>query len=753
MLGNILPLHQLTGLARRRRKQYRFRSVPNALVEDEVASGWEVLKRNRASTRLRRLKPAHEWFEDRVWSLLYRMGFLHMSGDKGATRGIVPSDERPENQIDVVAFDDEVALLVECKSVVEPRRLANFCEVLAKIDSLRETFRRTLEKQYPPPVKRKVVGSLFTQKVAISDNDRARAAAAGVVLFEDVDLAYYEALVSQIDAAARFQFLADLLPEKEVPGLTLRIPAVKTKMGGYTCYGFSISPEYLLKISYVSHRAKGKPSDVDTYQRMLKRSRLASIRAYISEDGIFPTNIVVNIPERMIRFEKARQDVPAERAVVGWVHLRPTYKTAWIIDGQHRLFAYASHPAAAKSTLAVLAFVGLPASEQARLFVDINAEQRKVKQSLLQELYAELHADAADPELRVRAVLSKALLSLDADPVSPFSGRILKADESRTLIRCISLTSMFRALEKTGFFVARGPKGLVVYGPLWAHDNHAMVRRATAVVKGWFDGIKAKTPEVWAKGSDEGGGLAMNDGVAVCINVLRSVLQHLQAHGYNLPALSDSELVNVVAPFATSVGRYFASLNELQLRMFRALRGNEGQTTGVRRCQEAIRGEHPSFNPPGLADYLERQRSQTNERANGIILKIEAELQRTVLEELKRELGETEAGWWFNGVPVRVRKKVDDRINEEGGKRGGREQNFDLIDYKEIVLQNWLLFKDSLARGGGAKDALTKWIVEVNDIRKTAMHASRGAHLPVTEEQVAFLEEVNTWLVGQITEA
>jgi len=753
MLRNVLPTTQLAGLARRRRRPYRFTSVRNALVEEEVAAGWELLKKNRTSTRLRRLKPPHEWFEDRVWSLLFRMGFLQMSADKGANLGVTLDDDRPENQIDVVAFDDEVALLVECKSAVEPRRLANFSEVVAKIDTLRETFRRALEKQYPPPVKRKVVGSLFTQNVVVSDNDRARAAAAGVVLFEDVDLAYYEALVSQIGAAARFQFLADALSGKEVQGLSLMIPAVKTKMGGYTCYGFSISPEYLLKISYVSHRAKGKPSDVDTYQRMLKRSRLASIREYISEDGIFPTNIVVNMPERVVRWEKAKQDAPVERAIVGWLHLRPAYKTAWIIDGQHRLFAYAGHPAAAKSTLTVLAFVGLPASEQARLFVDINAEQRKVKQSLLQELYAELHADAADPELRVRAVLSKALLSLDVDPGSPFSGRILKADEARTSVRCISLTSMFRALEKTGFFVARGPKGPVVYGPLWADDNRSMVRRATSVVKGWFDGIRVETPEVWAKGSDEGGGLAMNDGVTVCINVLRSVFQHLQTHGYHLPGLTDSELARVVGPFGTSVGKYFASLNELQLRMFRALRGNEGQTTGVRRCQEAIRGEFPDFNPPGLSDYLERQRSQTNERANGIILKIEAELQRAVLDELKRELGEAEAGWWFNGVPVKVRKKVDDRINEEGGKRGGREQNFDLIDYREIVLQNWSLFKEALARGKGAKDALTKWIVEVNDIRKTAMHASRGAHLPVTEEQVAFLDEIDAWLIKQMSVA
>jgi len=64
----------------------------------------------------------------------------------------------------------------------------------------------------------------------------------------------------------------------------------------------------LLKISYVSHRSKGKASDVNTYQRMISKSRLNKIRQYITEEGIFPTNIVVNLEKKRITFDKIHQD-------------------------------------------------------------------------------------------------------------------------------------------------------------------------------------------------------------------------------------------------------------------------------------------------------------------------------------------------------------------------------------------------------------------------------------------------------------
>jgi len=243
----------------------------------------------------------------------------------------------------------------------------------------------------------------------------------------------------------------------------------------------------------------------------------------------------------------------------------------------------------------------------------------------------------------------------------------------------------------------------------------------------------------------------MNDGVTVCINVLRSIFNHLQSiKQLQLSDLDDAELVEVAQPFARMVGKYFASRNVEQMTQLRALRGVQGQTAGTRRLEQYISQMDQSFDPPGLKEFLDREKAQTTTRAYEEIKSIEHVLQATVVSELKNEFGAEEESWWFSGVPKAVRKKVDDRRNEEAGKSGAREQNFDLIDYRPIILENWELFEPTLARGKGSKESRTKWIVEVNDLRKPVMHASRGQSLPITEEQLALLVEIREWLETQV---
>lgn len=760
MLDNVISTDELRGLAVRKAKSDIFKSVRNALVEEEVASGWEIHKHNSTTTRLSRPKSHDKLLEDRVWTLLYRMGFNFVSGDGGAFLLLNKNEPKgPDNQIDVVAIDDEVAFAIECKSSEKPRRFTDFSADLAKHVALKERFTKAVRDQFPSAtegeVRRPSVFAIWTSGIIVVDNDRARAEKDRVPLLDEKDLEYYEQLTSQVGSAARFQFLADLLQGRAVPGLEIRVPAIRSKMAGSVAYTFSVSPDYLLKIGFVSHRARGKASDIDAYQRLLKKGRLKAIREYIDEGGIFPTNIVVNVAEsRWLQFERGKQEADGKSSTFGWLHIRPAYRIAWIIDGQHRLFAYANHALARKSLVSVMAFVGLEPSEQARLFVDINARQRKVKQSLLQELYAELHWDADEPEVRIQAILSKAIQSLDTSLDSPFHQRVLKADDTRSETKCISLTSLFGALDKAGFFIVRMRKGgIPEFGPLWRAKNEATVKRTVTVIGGYFNVIRAEAAAVWERGSGENGGLSMNDGVTVCTNVLRSIFSHLQnVRRIQLADLDDDELVEAITPLAQLVGRYFASMSAEHLAQFRALRGVQGQTAGTRRLEQHINRADASFDPPGLKEFLEREKAQTTTRAYEQIKSIEHILQATVISELKDEFGADGEEWWFAGVPKQVRKKVDDRRNEEAGKSGEREQNFDLIDYRPIILDNWELFEATLARGKGNKESRTKWIVDVNELRKPVMHASRGQSLPITEEQVAFLEEIHEWLGTQIQE-
>lgn len=756
MLANILSIDELTTLARSRSRTYQTKSVHQKLVDEALAEGWEVLKTGKLSVRLKRPKPLSSHFEDRVWTLLFRMQFEFLSGGGG---GMLLLDSKkpdgPANQLDVVGIDSELVLGIECKTSEKYAKRPQFQSELAKFSDFRERLAKSASSQWPSPHKRQTSLLFFTCNINLSDNDRERAKQANVLLFDEKDLEYYEKLVSQIGPAAKYQFFADMLPGKTVPGLEIKVPAVKTKMGPYNCYTFPISPEYLLKISYVSHRTKGKASDINTYQRMIGKSRLTAIRQYITEKGIFPTNIVVNLEKKCITFQRVQQENEKDESeasgTLGWLHLRPAYKSAWIIDGQHRLFSYSGHPRAKTGHLAVLAFEGIPPSAQARLFVDINAKQKSVKPSLLQELYSELNWDAEDPSIRVQAIVSKAVQILDSDKDSPLFDRIRTADSTKDAKRCISLASVYGALEKQNFYIVKASKGhLIETGPLWAGSNEETLSRTTTVIKGWLNMLRNGASDWWDIGSGEGGGLAMNDSITACINVLKSVLVHLESNGRNLHELSSAELVDAVKPYASELGKYLGNLNLDERKRYRDLRGSQGQTARTRRCQQAIREKFSKFDPPGLDDFIKSEKEQTNLKAKLVIDRIEVLLKKVVMDELKQEFTTDENAWWQEGIPKPIRLEVAKRQENDDNHRGTREAYFDLIDYRNVALANWTVFQNLLGYGkkNDSKDKQTKWMVEVNDLRNQVAHASSGVMLK--SDALAQLEEYEDWLKKKV---
>lgn len=757
MLENIYPIDELRTLARSRSKAIQTKTVHPKLVDESLQEGWEIFRKGKSSVRLQRPKPLFTHFEDRVWTLLFRMEFENLSGAGGAKLLLDPKQVTgPKNQLDVVGIDSELVLAIECKTSEKFAKRSQFQEELAKLASYRDRLARVANAQWPAAHKRHTALLFFVCNINLTDNDRERAKQANVFLFDDSDLEYYEKLVSQIGPAAKYQFFADMLPGKTIPGLEIKVPAVKTKMGRYNCYTFPISPEYLLKISYVSHRSKGKASDIHTYQRMIGKSRLKAIRQYITDQGIFPTNIVVNLDKKCIDFQRIKQENSTEEmeasGTSGWLHLRPAFKSAWIIDGQHRLFAYSGHPRARSGHLAVLAFEGIPPSAQARLFVDINAKQKSVKSSLLQELYAELNWDAESPVTRAQAIVSKAVQVLDSEKDSPLYQRIQTSDSVKDSKRCISLASVYRALEKQGFYIVKESKGHVIEGgPLWGGSNEETLNRTTVLIKGWLGMIRDGAPEWWELGSADGGGFAMNDSVTACINVLRSVLNFLEANGRKLLQLTPSELVDAVKPYGQAVGDYFGGLSAEERKRYRDLRGSQGQTARTRRCQQAIREKYPKFNPPGLDDFINGEKEETNNRAKLFIDKIEILLKKVIIEELKQEYSTDENAWWQEGVPKPVRLEVTKRQENDDNRRGSREAYFDLIEYRTIVLGNWTLFQNLLGYGkkNESKDKQTKWMVEINNWRNQVAHASSGTVLKV--ESLVEIEDYYLWLNNKIS--
>lgn len=755
-ISNLLDRSDLLSIVRQKAKPDEQITVHRADADEYTSKGWRVARTGVRSVFLTKNKSHDVRLEDRVWTLLWNMEFAALSGPGGALVTVNPgSDEKVTSQVDVMATDEDLCLAIECKSAMVRGRRTSFQEDLAKHAAVRASLGRAINPGGSGKVKRAVVLVLWTHNAILSAHDRVRAREQNVVLLNESDLEYYETLVHHLGPAARYQFLSELVPGKTIPGLEMRVPAVRTKMGAYECYTFSIAPEYLLKVAYVAHRT-ARDSDIDTYQRMLTRSRLKKIAEYIRSgpDAMFPTNIVINFEKSQtgrpsVVFERARQEDGAEGAIFGWLTLRPAYKSAWIIDGQHRLYAYsyAGAAAASKGRLSVLAFSGLPGRIQQKLFVDINSEQKRVNRNLLLELHPDLHRNDGDLRWRTKAIISKAIQEVNDDADSPLFDRILLATTPKTDIRCITLTSVFGALEKPGFFsYSARANQIVTPGPFWAAKDDRIIVRTAGVLNSWFGAIRDAVPDWWDAGSAEGGGLAMNDGVSIIVDVLRSVTEHLDQSRVKLTQLSDSELTTRLNPWANALAAYFASMTEDQRRQFRQLRGNQGHATGLRHAQRAIQNVLPDFQPEGLAEFLERERANTNDAAMARIVEIERQVSRIVIGALRGQFGTDDDAWWYRGVPTGIRTAAVRLQQEDRNQRGGQENYLDFIDYRDIVHDNWLLLGETLAPGkqNQNKATRTQWMVAVNEIRKVAAHGSSGTW--VSFEDLDQLTDKLEWL-------
>ena len=755
MLQSIGEIKNLQGLARAKSKTYSTKTVRNALVEEELSLGWVVDRHYQKTTGLKKQKPHYVRLEDRVWVLLYKMGFTHLSLEGGATLVIDPkADDSPKTKIDVVGLDGEIALAVECKSSEQLSKRPQFQEELGKFALIRERFAAAVNSQFRGHAKRQAVLVMCLSNIVLSENDKKRAKDRNIVLLDDHDLDYYERLVKHTGIAARYQLFCEMLPKRPVPGLEITLPAIRTKIGGSWCYSFCISPAYLLKIAYVSHRLKAKGADIDTYQRMVRKRRLDRIREYIRDGGIFPTNIVVNLDKRRLDFHRVRQDAESaagdEKGTIGWLTIRPSYKSAWIIDGQHRLYAYSGHEKADKDVLPVLAFADLKPSEQANLFVEINSKQKAVKRSLLDELFAELKWDSDDVKDRIAAIISKTYQYLKADPESALYGRIMPVDSTRDTTRCISLTSLCSATEKCNFYIHKIRHDHVLeYGALWQGDSEATLRRTIYFIGNWLNLVKDKTSDWWARGAGEGGGLSMNEGVMAIIRVLGTVVDFVEGQGVKLVQLDNEDLSAYVKRYGEALGEHLGQMSEDDRNEFRRFRAEQGIQARVRRCQKGIRDRIPDFNPTGLDKFLEEEKAQTNKRAREIVDYIEITLQRVILEELRREFGSDESQWWILGIPKQIRVEATNRWEEDNHSRGEPWKYFNLIDYRKIALNHWTTFHDVLGYGTGNKEKRTQWMKDVSDIRNPLAHVSSGVSVSIS--QLNQLREYKKWLDSKVS--
>ena len=748
LLGKLITENEISKQLKRRVKDYHFETIRVNQKDTFIEDGWQVLRETKTSITVKRDKTNDVDFEDRVWALFAQLGYDFMNKDRNFHLPYDKNNPKLTQQIDVFAKDNETILIVECKSANENKR-GDFKKELeamtGKIDGLRKTIQALF-----PNTKHKIKFILATRNYSISDEDLARLKTLNGTHFNEENIDYFYSLFSQLGVSAKYQLLGNLFEGQDIPEMENMVPAVEGKMGGHTYYSFSIEPEKLLKIGYVLHRNKANLNMMPTYQRLIKKSRLKSVHDFIETGGYFPNSIVISIDTKKSNFERANKQVGNTLSNVGILHLPKKYRSAFIIDGQHRLYGYTATKYKSTNTIPVVAFLNLSRSEQVKLFMQINENQKTVSKDLRNTLNADLLWDSENKIEQLRALCSRVSIYLGENRESALFGKISIGEDKKI----ITTQAIENALKKSNFLGKVTKSKIEELGSFYNGDLDHTYERLRQYLNEGFKYISENTVEEWKKESE--GMLLINKGIYGVILILSDLITHLQKLN-RLDSQKDSikKIMSEVQPYLDPIVNYINKLDENTKEELKSSYGAGGETKYWRTFQKVIKETYKDFSPEGLEEYFKKEAKLFNDKAISYIRDIEMEFKKDFRERLEEFFGKK---WFEKGLPAKISDKATvDALakNRELDDEDEEVEPWDcltIIAYREIALKNWQnIFEKVYTKPGeekisGGKEEKTKWMVRLEKIRNQNFHS-----YSVTEEELWFLEELHDWIFKKET--
>ncbi len=744
---------------KKRQKAFIYESIPSELLEKYESDGWVLEKKFKQTTRMRKLKPFDIAFEDEVWSVIANLGFSTLNKDR-RFRLPYSDDLTLTQQIDVFASDKETILIIECKASESEIKKGNFKETIEAIGGKKEGILKALKKLYPES-KPKVRFILATRNYFLSDPDKDRLKNFDIVHYNEATISYYQGLTKHLGIAARYQFLGQLYAGKSIPELDNVIPAIQGKMGGHVYYSFSIEPEKLLKIGYILHRNQANEKLSPTYQRLIKKSRLTSIQQFVESKGFFPNSIVINInTERNLRFDLASPQVETALSKIGILHFPKCYSSAFIIDGQHRLYGYANSEYKYKNSIPVVAFVNLKRKDQVKLFMQINENQKAVSKNLKNDLNADLLYFSDDLKERILALKLLVAKNLGENPESPLFGRIILGEDGKDSKRCITSETIKLGLDRSNFFGQFSKNSIKVDGSFYKGNNDDTFGLLMPFLIENFKYIKEALLEEWKKGEDGDGIVTINAAIESFIRVFSDIIDHvIKTKGINPKADSTDKLLIEVKYYLDPMIVYIKELTSDQKLELKKSYGSGLKARYWRILQRAINLARPEFNPEGFEKYWKDEAKKFNEESFKMIRDIETNLKKDFKEKLFSNYGE---GWFKKGIPPQVQDTLvlsaaqKNREIENKSEEVEPWDRLNIIDYRKIAEygSNWKdLFETLYTKPGeekirGGKTEKTKWMQKLEYIRNQNFHT-----YSVKEEEYDFLCELHEWLIDGLIES
>jgi hypothetical protein len=196
-----------------RRKFFDEKSVAGDAIQDHEAKGWQIDRKLKRVTKVKREKEIDERLENRFWMLLVKLGYPEISDGRNFTVLIERKGAEPlRKQVDVFAKDDETVIVAECKASEKLTR-RSLQKDLEEFANLKGPISNAIRKHYGTSIKLKIIWLFITENIIWSTPDKQRAAGENIRVITERELRYYVQIADHLGKAARYQFLAEFLKD------------------------------------------------------------------------------------------------------------------------------------------------------------------------------------------------------------------------------------------------------------------------------------------------------------------------------------------------------------------------------------------------------------------------------------------------------------------------------------------------------------------------------------------------------------
>ena len=758
-------LTTLKSIYRAKKSEFYKKSVDHSLVDEHISRGWRVDQELKTKTRLVKDKPFSNKFEDEVWCQFFELGFPHMNLDETFE---LPFDRDPKDkkQIDVVAIKDNIVFLIECKSSQKLKKAPSYKDEFDLLKLRLLGFKKSMEQLLERKLRIKYIFATKNLRLDPEGVDFDRFNETRSFYYNDSTNLYISNLIKNYKSAAMYQFLGLVFKNERITDTRISIPAIEGDMGNKKYYMFSISPDTLLKVGFILHRAKANEAEFPTYQRLLKPQRLNGITKFIDEGGYFPNSIIVNfnsdVKGNKLVFTGNRK-VEGVSAKLGILEIPNAHAIAYVIDGQHRLYGYANSKYRESNTIPVVAFSGLASTEQLKMFMDINENQTKVSANLRLDLEEDLYWASNIAASRLKALRSSIIKSLCYAQSGPLFNRISVGEEKREL----NSKAFADSILKSGLLpTARGNKYVEGTARTSLYDisnqdhQKEMEKCKKKIVKLLnlcYEFVESNYPEIYNRDRYF---IVSDRGTFAFVTLIGRLNVFLSSEGRLDVDSSSQERFEAMERYLDALLLSITNLTETEENKQLALLGQGVEKKWLQFFQTKVNDAFPDFNPQDLIEWKEKHDEEL--QASGLMYsqRIEGHMKYTIINTLQKvfdEDWELEIAKWKRECEELASKEQEQNYKEGlGNEKVDWKTKFTLLQYKEIIEKFWSnlpsekietseqfqqVFAIEDGQGGTSKASKVKWISQFNKYRNKIAH--RGTNeLGLTRVEVDFLLKI-----------